>query len=272
LLKQEADMRVKTVVRLTLGALAIGAPLQAGAEDLRGRLGNDDSLRGRLSANVSASQANVSSQFLSLSGRTTQRVIEGRASYRPNAGFGMQANAMMAKDEEAASDGETKALAVGGFAAGENGMLGLYVGAASDQDDTRSNFVGLVGKTYVGPLALTGQLGALETPDLDVSGTFLTAGARYFLTRNLAFDVKAGVSQRAAASQDAQFTNFSVGAEYQIPRTPLSAFVTVGREQSRDLDFTSDSARIGVRLSLDRDLAAREEKGASLDLDLPGIN
>jgi hypothetical protein len=142
-------------------------------------------------------------------------------------------------------------------------MLGAFAGGFT-YDSLAEYALGAEGALYYGRFTLAGAAAYVDSDDLDESGVVFRGEGRYFLNRHMRFDALLSFSNFDTPIGDAEAVTFGAGAEFQFVDTPVSVFGTLASREADLAAYDADVFRVGLRWNYDKDLAARDENGASL--------
>lgn len=147
----------------------------------------------------------------------------------------------------------------------EGGLVGGFVGATTS-DDITLWAVGAEGQANLGAATtLYGQVGYGQAEDLnDVDFWAGRVELRHFITDNFKIQGTAGFTKADARGGDLDMWNIGADAEYQFAGTPWSIVGGYEHGEMDDLDLSSDTFRIGARMTFGGSLRDRDQSGASL--------
>jgi len=144
-------------------------------------------------------------------------------------------------------------------------ILGAFAGVAHSDDVTLWG-LGAEGQVALSDKAnVQGQLGYGRSDDINnINFWAVRIEGRYFVTDNLRLSLSTGYANGDSDAGDLNISTLGASAEYQIASTPWSVYGAFERGEIDDLDFTSDTTRIGVRYTFGGSLKAQDQAGASL--------
>jgi len=148
-------------------------------------------------------------------------------------------------------------------------MFGAFAGDDNFMHGNAWN-VGVEGALYFRRATLAASLAYENDDDLDTEGEMLLTEARYFVSRNFRLDGIFDYARTSSAGVDADGAIYGVGGEYRVPSTPFSVFARYTHANITDVNTDIDTGLLGLRYNFDKDLAARDEQGASL-LSVPNL-
>lgn len=140
--------------------------------------------------------------------------------------------------------------------------VGAFVGTTSI-DGERANTIGLEAQKYAGPLTVTGALGVTHMSEVDVIN--INGDLGYFVQDNLRLNANIGAGNLDTDFGNTRYLAMGAGAEYLIPKTPVSVYGAYDRTSVDDFDLDIDTFSIGIRFNYGASsLRAREQSGADL--------
>ena len=147
--------------------------------------------------------------------------------------------------------------------------IGGFVGVTSVAGE-RATTIGLEAQKYAGPLTVSGALGVTHMSEVDVISANGDLG--YFVQDNLRLNANVGAGNFDTDFDNTRYLSMGVGAEYLIPKTPVSVYGAYDRTSVDDFDLDVDTFSIGIRFNYGADsLRAREQSGADLGRTVAGL-
>lgn len=188
--------------------------------------------------------------------------VEGAVAFHGDGVIGLDLDAAYASDSDD-SNIDSSGVNAHIYARAAGYKIGGFAGMADVADETVWS-AGVEGQHSFGRFTLAGALGYAEADDVDIDARGADVEARFFASDNVRIDGNLGWAnyEVGGVGEDDVFS-FGLGAEFQLPSTPLSFRAGYVHAEFDEIDVDADAFTVGVRLNWSPNLKDRDANGPS---------
>jgi hypothetical protein len=216
---------------------------------------------------LDVSHSNAQGDALGLEAESNSTAVSGAFAFGLRGRLEFQVDGQVAQfDDDAGGSATTTGGTIHVFTRDPGWMYGAFAGGVDSDTAGYSGLVsvGAEGALYFERFSVSGAVGYLKSDDLDTDGVVLNQQLHYFAHRDFRLDASLDYASLKTLGVSWDGVVYGLGGEYRIAGSPVSFFAAYSHLDVSDLDYNADQVTAGLRYNFDRDLAFRDEAGASL--------